>query len=172
MFCCKLLYVLSSIAIILMGKRELVALLNLSSWRLLMVEQLFLAVPLCCLQFVIVVFPDHTYLLFSMLNYQNDGKHNCTRSPGMYVTVAPDQQPCLYTLHTISMHICYSFYLIIILVCFICTKPSAISVTLTSAHLPCLQQLHLTCSDVCLTCTYNHACLKHLHCTSSSIHIC
>ena len=30
MFCCTLLYVNSSIAIILMGKRELIALLNLS----------------------------------------------------------------------------------------------------------------------------------------------
>ena len=64
MFCCTLLYVRSSIAIILMGKRELVALLNLSSWCLLMVERLFLAVPRGCLQFVIVVFPDHTHLLF------------------------------------------------------------------------------------------------------------
>ena len=44
MFCCTLLYVHSSIIIILMGKREreLVALLNLSSWCLVMVEQLFL----------------------------------------------------------------------------------------------------------------------------------
>ena len=64
MFCCMLLYVPSSIAIILMGKRELVALLNLSSWCLVMVERLFLAVPKVCLQFVIVVFPDHTHLLF------------------------------------------------------------------------------------------------------------
>ena len=32
MFCCTLLYVQSSFAIILMGKRELVALLSLSSW--------------------------------------------------------------------------------------------------------------------------------------------
>ena len=56
-----LLYVLSSIAIILMGKRELVALLNLSSWWLMMIEWLFLAVPWGCLQFVIVVFPDHTH---------------------------------------------------------------------------------------------------------------
>ena len=63
MFCCTLLYVHSSIAIILMGKRELVALLNLSSWCLVMVEQLFLAVPRGCLQFVVVVFPDHTHLL-------------------------------------------------------------------------------------------------------------
>ena len=47
-----------------MGKRELDALLNSSSWCLVMVEQLFLAVPRDCLQFVIVVFPDHTHLLF------------------------------------------------------------------------------------------------------------
>ena len=65
MFCCTLLYVHSSIAIILMGKRELIALLNLSSWCPVMVEWLFLAaVPRGCLQFVIVVFPDHTHLLF------------------------------------------------------------------------------------------------------------
>ena len=67
MFCCMLLYVHSSIAIILMGKRELVALLNLSSWCLVMVERLFLAVPWGCLRFVIVVFPDHTHLLFLYL---------------------------------------------------------------------------------------------------------
>ena len=64
MFCCTLLYVHSSIAIILMGKRELIALLNLSSWCLVMVERLFLAVPWGSLQFVMVVFPDHTHLLF------------------------------------------------------------------------------------------------------------
>ena len=64
MFCCTLLYVHSSIAIILMKKRELIALLNLSSWCLVMVERLFLAVPRGCPLFVIVVFPDHTHLLF------------------------------------------------------------------------------------------------------------
>ena len=64
MFCCTLLYVHSSIAIILMGKRELVALLNLSSWCLVMAERLFLAMPWGCLRFAIVVFPDHTHLLF------------------------------------------------------------------------------------------------------------
>ena len=42
----------------------MVALLNLSSWCLVMVEWLFLAVPWGCLRFVIVVFPDHTHLLF------------------------------------------------------------------------------------------------------------
>ena len=62
--CCTLFCVHSSIAIILMGKRELVALHSLSSWCLVMVERLFLAVPRGCLQFVIVVFPDHTHLLF------------------------------------------------------------------------------------------------------------
>ena len=67
MFCCTLLYIHSSIAIILMGKRELIALLNLSSWCLVMVERLFLAMPRGCLQFVIVVFPDHTHLLFFMV---------------------------------------------------------------------------------------------------------
>ena len=65
MFCCTLLYVHSSIAIILIGKRELVALLNLSSWCLVMVERLFLAVLWGCHRFVIVVFPDHTHLLSS-----------------------------------------------------------------------------------------------------------
>ena len=64
MFCCTLICVHSSIANILMGKRELVALLNLSSWCLVMVERLFLAVPRGCLRFMIVVFPDHTHLLF------------------------------------------------------------------------------------------------------------
>ena len=47
-----------------MGKRELVALLSLSSWCLVIVVWLFLAVPCVCLQFVIVVVPDHTRLLF------------------------------------------------------------------------------------------------------------
>ena len=64
MFCCTLLCVRSSIAIILVGKRELVALLSLSSWRLVIVVWLFLAVPLVCLRFVIMVFPEHTHLLF------------------------------------------------------------------------------------------------------------
>ena len=66
MFCCTLLYVHSSIAIILMGKRELVALLGLSSWCLVVVERLFLAVPWGCLRFVIVVSPDRTHLLIQI----------------------------------------------------------------------------------------------------------
>ena len=47
-----------------MGKRELVALLSLSSLCLVIVVWLFLTVPLVCLKFVIVLFPDHTHLLF------------------------------------------------------------------------------------------------------------
>ena len=57
MFCCKLLYVHFTFVIILMGKRELASLLSLSSWCLVMVVWLFLAVPWVCLRFVIVVFP-------------------------------------------------------------------------------------------------------------------
>ena len=49
MFCSTLLYAHSSFAIILMGKRELVALLSLSSWCLVLVVWLFLAVPWVCL---------------------------------------------------------------------------------------------------------------------------
>ena len=66
MFCRTLLYVRSSIAIILMGKRELVALLSFSSWCLVMVGWLFLVVPLGYLRLVIVEFLDHTpyFLLF------------------------------------------------------------------------------------------------------------
>ena len=47
-----------------MGKREPVALLSLSSWCLVMVVGLFLAVPWVCLRFVIVVVSDYTHLLF------------------------------------------------------------------------------------------------------------
>ena len=72
MFCCTLLYVHSSIAIILMGKRQLAALLSLSSWCLVIVVWLLLAVQWVSLQFVIVVFPDHTHLLF-WINYTVHG---------------------------------------------------------------------------------------------------
>ena len=67
MFCCALLYVHSSFAIILMGTRKLIALLCLSSCCLVIVVWLFLTVPQVCLQFVIVVFPDHTHLRFLYL---------------------------------------------------------------------------------------------------------
>ena len=47
-----------------MGKRKLVALPSLSPWCLVIVVWLFFGVPWVCLQFVIVIFPDHTHLLF------------------------------------------------------------------------------------------------------------
>ena len=59
-----------------MGNIELVALLTLSSWCLVMDERLFLAVPWGCLRFVIVVFSDHTHLLFLCAFLQTkDRKH-------------------------------------------------------------------------------------------------
>ena len=64
MFCCTLLCVRSGVAVVLVGRGELIALLGLSSWCLVVVGRLFFAVPRGCLQFVIVVFPDHARLLF------------------------------------------------------------------------------------------------------------
>ena len=52
-------------------------------------------------------------------------KHNCTRPSGIYVTVVPDKQPCLFKLNTISIHVCYSFIL-------------SASVNITFAPDPCL----------------------------------
>ena len=65
MLCCALLYVHTTFANILIG-----ALLSLSSWCLVFVVRLLLAVPWVCLQFVIVVFPDHTHLLFLHQNIE------------------------------------------------------------------------------------------------------
>ena len=64
MFCCALLCVHSNFAIILMEKRELIALPCVSSRCFVIVVWLFRTIPRVCLQFVIVVFPDHTHLLF------------------------------------------------------------------------------------------------------------
>ena len=97
MFCCTLLYVHSSIAIILMGKRELIALLNLSSWCLVMVERLFLAVPQGCLQFVIVVFPDHTHLLFLGWNKVKYARITITYVYFIALTLAGSLGRCLNT---------------------------------------------------------------------------
>ena len=63
MFCYTLRYVHSSIAIILMKKRELVALLNLSSWCLLMV------VSMC---FVRLSYEKYTFKYFIYAAQQRD----------------------------------------------------------------------------------------------------
>ena len=86
MFCCTLL---------LMGKRELVVLLNLSSRCLVKVEWLFLTVPWDCLWFVIVLFTDHTHLLFLLDIFA-----------AMYVTCCVFLTFCLY-----FSHILYSSFL-------------------------------------------------------------
>ena len=73
-FCLLLLPLLESVIVLcfvvryfmsflLMGTRELNALLSLSSWCLVIFVWLFLAVPWVYLQFVIVVFPDNTHLI-------------------------------------------------------------------------------------------------------------
>ena len=43
----------------------MVALLSLFSWCLVIFVWLFLAVPRVCLQFVIMVFPEHAHSLFN-----------------------------------------------------------------------------------------------------------
>ena len=70
LFWCALLYVFSRFATILTRKRELVALLLLFFGCLVTVYVLwlFLMVPRVGLQFVMVVFPDHTHLLFYILS--------------------------------------------------------------------------------------------------------
>ena len=68
LFCYALLCVHSSFAIIMKRKRKLVALLLLS-YRFIVtinVMWLFLTVPWVGLQYAIVVFPDHTHLLFKI----------------------------------------------------------------------------------------------------------
>ena len=71
LICYAILYVHSSFAIVLKMKRKLVALLLLSYRCLVTVNVMwpFLTLPWVGLQYVIVVFPDHTHLLFFVLLY-------------------------------------------------------------------------------------------------------
>ena len=107
MFCCTLLYVHSSIAIILMGKRELVALLNLSSWCLVMVEWLFLAMPWGCLRFVIVVFliilTYYFCLKISMIALVIICTQNFTDSIGIVMIQATNSHTICYTVIALSI---------------------------------------------------------------------
>ena len=69
-FCCALLCVHSSFAIISIGKRERAGCFALSVFLVgVIVVWLFLTMPWVCLQFVIVVFADHTHLLFSYAGF-------------------------------------------------------------------------------------------------------
>ena len=67
LFCCTLLCVHSSFAIIIKRKRKLVALLLLSYRCIVTINVLwlFLAMTWVGMQCVIVAFPDHTHVLFS-----------------------------------------------------------------------------------------------------------
>ena len=49
---------------LLVSKNILTCSSGYTSWCLVVVERLFLAVPWGCLRFVIMVFHDHTHLLF------------------------------------------------------------------------------------------------------------
>ena len=54
------------VSILVLQSSRWVALLCLSFWCLVIVVGLYLTMPRVCLQFVIVVFPDHTHLLISV----------------------------------------------------------------------------------------------------------
>ena len=66
LLCYALLFIHSSFAIVLKRKKKLVALLLLSYRCIVIINVLwlFLKVPWVGLQYVIVVFPDHTHLHF------------------------------------------------------------------------------------------------------------
>ena len=49
-----------------------------------MVVWLFLAVPWVCLRFVIVVFPDHTHLIFIITTYCKHATVNEYKATGLY----------------------------------------------------------------------------------------
>ena len=86
LFCFALLCVHSNFAIILKKKRMLVALLLLSYRCIASINVLwlFLTVSWVGLQYVIVVFSDHTYLLFGDVNLY------CRKStPDVMLTVFP-----------------------------------------------------------------------------------
>ena len=68
----------------LTGKRELVALLSLSSWCLVIVVLLFLAVPWVCLQYVIVFFPDDILLLLLQTVIGLTTKHSVCHNVSMF----------------------------------------------------------------------------------------
>ena len=71
LFCYALLCAHSSFAFILKRKRKLVALLLLTYRCIVTINVLwlFLTMPWVGLQCVIVVFPDHTHLLFHLRKY-------------------------------------------------------------------------------------------------------
>ena len=59
-----------------------------------MVERLFLVVPQGCLQFVIVVFPDHTHLLFLGEIITPNEVNNITKENNYVITRFSDRKMC------------------------------------------------------------------------------
>ena len=76
-----------------------------------MVERLFLAVPWGCLRFVIVVFPDHTHLLFllylffikSVLIYQTLSR--CCFIINTIIQISLKQTKCIYRFYELDPNI-------------------------------------------------------------------
>ena len=94
--CSNFVYVFMSLLVLQSswwGKRELVALLSLSSWCLMIVVWLFLAVPWVSLQFVIVVFSDHTHFFW------------LERAGTFVVVLYLNQWPVNFNLHFAEVHI-------------------------------------------------------------------
>ena len=87
LFCCALLCALSSFAIILKRKRELAALLLLSYRCLVTVNVLWLGLtkPWVSLHCVIVVFRDHSHLIFGKGNFYMALFNNCSNVFGLLV---------------------------------------------------------------------------------------
>ena len=90
-----------------------------------------------CQQVCLLHLPQTGSYVFYVCTRPRAVKHNCTRPSDMYVTVAPDQQSCLYMLHTISMHVSYSFILSTSMIV-IFSPGHQPSVTIASDHLSCL----------------------------------
>ena len=104
LFCYALLCVHSSFAIILKKKRKLVALLLLSYRCIVTINVLglFLTVSWVGLQYSIVVFPDHTHLLFG------DVTLYCQKSmPDVMLTVFPMYQYWFLPTRSYSLRIAY-----------------------------------------------------------------
>ena len=120
--------------------------LSLSSWSLVIVVWLFFLVPWVCLQFVIVIFPDHTHLLcfwchsceqrwlwrvctfaWSSLSLHHSSKFSCDGSMGIECHFVRAVKAMA------SLHICTGLLLPSSLYTMSCAAYYAISVLVTSA---------------------------------------
>ena len=95
-----------------MGKRELITLLCLSSWCLMIVVWLFLTMPWVCLQFVIVVFPDHTHFFFMPPKELWEAYSNRTVRPFVRPSVRPAFVSGPYLLYSLGIPNLVSGYIL------------------------------------------------------------